>query len=560
MQIDKRDLLIIAILSILFFAVASLNLGMTQTPLTLWQINEETSFYIDLGEIENIRNAYLLVKFGSANVTVYTGSPESWSYVRELRIPTHGTFSYYRWSEFRINRQTRYLRFEFQEASVEVAEVAVLSSNNQKVAINAVFGEGPVDPNLSKLIDEQNMVQCPPTYMSEVHFDEKYFVRTAEDYLESRFPYEWTHPPLGKLILAGGISVFGYNPFGWRITGIVFATLMIPLIYFVGKELFDTWIGAFASAFLLTFDFMNFAMGRMATVDVYVAFFSLTSQLFFLIYIKNVLNNGWKTPVRPLFLSVLFFAFGISTKWIVLFGFLGQLAILLALRLKEVIKLKDGLSAKVVAFLDRPFFRLYFFLLFAVLVYFLTYIPMMLTGKSLGYIINLQGSMFSYHSMLVSTHSFASQWWSWPLILRPVLLFITYLPNNIVSVIVAMGNPAVWWVGFTSIIAIAGSAIKRKGIVSIFIVVLFFFQWFPYILISRTTYLYHFYVSIPFLCLATAYFVNKYWSSKWGKVATLAYFAVVAIFFGLFYPVISGIPVPISWNENIRWLESWVFY
>jgi dolichyl-phosphate-mannose-protein mannosyltransferase len=560
MQIDKRDVLTIAILSAVFFAIATWNLGMTRTPLTTWQTNEDTSFYIELDEIENVQRTYLLVKFGSANVTVYTGSPVSWSYIQEIRIPTSGTFTYYRWSEFRINRGTQYLRFTFQDASMEIAEVSVLNSDNQKVAINAVVGEGTADPNLSNLIDEQDVVQCPPTYMSEVHFDEKYFVRTAEDYVESRYPYEWTHPPLGKLILAGGISIFGYNPFGWRITGVVFAMLMIPLIYFVGKELFRTWIGAFASAFLLTFDFMNFAMGRMATVDVYVAFFSLASQLFFLIYIKNVLKNGWKTSVLPLFLAVLFFAFGVSTKWITLFGFLGQLAILLGLRLKEVIKLKDGLSAKIKAFLYRPFFRLYFFLLFAVLVYFLTYIPRMLAGRSLGYIINLQGSMFNYHSTLVSTHPYASQWWSWPLILRPLLLFITHLPNNIVSVIVAMGNPAVWWVGFASIIVVAGLAIKRMGFTHIFIAVLFFFSWLPYSFISRTTYLYHFYASVPFLCLATAYFVSRYWGSKWGKVATLVYFSVVVIFFGLFYPIFSGMPVPTSWNEMIRWLESWVFY
>jgi dolichyl-phosphate-mannose-protein mannosyltransferase len=561
MQIDKRDILTVAILSGVFFAIATWNLGMTQTPVTTWQTNEDTSFYIDLGESENVKNTYLLVKFGSANATVYTGIPGSWVNITTLDVSGSSSFSYYRWSQFRINTVTRYLRFEFQEASIEVAEVSVLNSDNQKVPINTIANEGPPDTNLSKLIDEQDVVQCPPTYMSEVHFDEKYFVRTAEDYVKSRwFPYEWTHPPLGKLILAGGISIFGYSPFGWRITGVVFATLLISLIYFVGKELFGTWIGAFASAFLLTFDFMNFAMGRMATVDVFVAFFSLASQLFFLIYIKKVLKDGWKTSALPLFLAVLFFAFGVSTKWVVLFGFLGQIAILLGLRLKEVIKLKDGLSAKIVAFFDRPFFRLYFFLLFAVLVYFLTYIPRILLGVNLGYIINLQGSMFHYHATLVSAHPYASQWWSWPLILRPVLLFITYLPNNIVSVIVAMGNPAVWWVGFASIIVVVGLAIKRRELTPIFISVLFLFSWLPYGLISRTTYLYHFYAGIPFLCLASAYFVNKYWSTKWGKVATLAYFSVVVVFFGLFYPVISGMPVPTSWNEMIRWLESWVFY
>jgi dolichyl-phosphate-mannose-protein mannosyltransferase len=257
---------------------------------------------------------------------------------------------------------------------------------------------------------------------------------------------------------------------------------------------------------------------------------------------------------------VLFFAFGVSTKWVVLFGFLGQLAILLALRFKEVINLSDGLSTKIKVFLDRPFFRLYFFLLFAILVYFLTYIPRMILGASFAHVFGLQGSMFNYHATLVSTHPYASQWWSWPLILRPVLLFIAHLPNGVVSTIVAMGNPAVWWIGFASIIAVAGLAIRKRGFTPIFIVVLFFFSWLPYVLISRTTYLYHFFVSIPFLCLATAYFVSKYWHKRWGKVATLAYFSVVVIFFGLFYPVISGIPTPTSWMEMIRWLESWVFY
>ncbi len=568
MQIDKRDLLTITVLSIVFFSIATWNLGMSKTPLTTWQATEDTSFHIDLGETESIHSVYLLVKFGAANVTVYTGSPENWSYVRKVDIPTWGSSAYYRWSQFNINRDTRYVRFNFRfdfqsdlmQDFIEVAEVAVLSLDSQKVAINAVTGENTFDPNLSKLIDEQHLVECPPTHRSETHFDEIYFVRTAENYLNFQDPYEWTHPPLGKLILTSGISVFRYNPFGWRIMGVVFATLMIPLIYLVGKELFGTWIGASASAFLLTFDFMNFAMGRMATVDVYVAFFSLASQLFFLIYVKGVLKNGWKTPVLPLFLAVLFFALGISTKWTVLFGFLGQLAILLALRLREVIGLKDCLSTKINAFFDRPFFLLVCFVGLAVFVYFLTYIPDMLGGRSLVDVFNLQGSMFSYHSMLTSTHPYASQWWTWPLTIRPVLLFRTYLPGNIVSVIVAMGNPAVWWVGFAFIILAVERAIRRRDFACIFIATLFFFQWLPYMLISRATFLYHFYASVPFLCLATAYFLNKYWCSKWGKAAALLYFAVVVILFGLFYPVISGMPAHTSWMKSIKWLESWVFY
>ena len=191
--------------------------------------------------------------------------------------------------------------------------------------------------------------------MQNTYFDEIYFVRTAQEYLHLQLPYEWTHPPLGKLIQASGILVFGFNPFGWRIMGVIFATLMIPLMYLLGKKLFGTWIGGFTSAFLLTFDFMHFTMARMGTADTYVVFFSLASQLFFLIYLKNVLDKGWKTSIVPLFLAVTFAALGFSTKWLVLFGFLGQLAILASLRLSEVKKLKGNISAKFYALLDRPY-------------------------------------------------------------------------------------------------------------------------------------------------------------------------------------------------------------
>ncbi len=256
--------------------------------------------------------------------------------------------------------------------------------------------------------------------MSNTYFDEIYFVRTAEQYLHLQLPYEWTHPPLGKLIQASSILIFGFDPFGWRIMGVIFATLMIPLIYLLGKKLFGTWIGGFTAAFLLTFDFMHFTMARMGTADTYVVFFSLASQLFFFIYLKNVLDKGWKTSIIPLFLAIFFFALGFSSKWLVLYGFVGELALLVALRLSEVKKLKGSLSAKVYAFLDHPYSVIVAFLLLAVGIYFLTYIPDMLAGRSFLDVLGLQGTMYIYHSTLTATHPFASPWYSWPFMFDPL--------------------------------------------------------------------------------------------------------------------------------------------
>lgn len=565
---DKRETLAIAVLCAVFFSVAAWNLGESQVPLTTWQASGSPTFYIDLGETQSVSAVYLLVKNGSATVKVYTGSPGNWNLKGDLNLKY--PFAYYDWNKIEVNSETRYVRFKFEQASAEIVELAILSQDNQKIPMVAIDSESTFDSGLQSLVDEQELVNVPPTYMSETFFDEVYFARTAENYLHLQQPYEWTHPPLGKLIQAAGIAVFGYSPFGWRIMGVIAATLMIPLSYMLGKMLLESRIGGFAAAFLLTFDFMHFTMARMGTADTYVVLFSLASQLFFLIYLKNVLKGGWSTPVKPLFWAVLLFALGFATKWLVLYGFAAQLAILAALRLKEVVRLGKGVTEKLYAFTDPPFATLVAFLLLAILVYFLTYIPDMLAGRSAVNVLGLQGGMLNYHATLTATHPFASTWWTWPLMLRPVWLYVSYLPLNTKSTIVLLGNPAVWWVGFACIIGITIFALAKfikaterrgsaVGLPALFILTLFFFQWFPYVLISRCTFLYHFYVNVPFLCLAAAYFISNYWSSKWVKVTTIAYFVSVVGLFILFYPAISGAPASSSFIDSLKWLNGWVF-
>jgi dolichyl-phosphate-mannose--protein O-mannosyl transferase len=527
---------------------------MTNVPLSTYEVSKGDNFYIDLGSLERVDAVYFLIKNGNADLKVYTGRPGSW--IENGTISMQG---YYSWSRISINRETRFLKFDFSYSYGEIVEIAVLGQYNQKIAISTIGSEGSDNAYLTKLIDEQEKVECPPTYMSQTYFDEIYYVRTAEEYMKLKEPYEWTHPPLGKLIIAAGISIFGYDPFGWRIMGVTFATLMIPVIYFLAKRLIGTWFGALASAFLLMFDFMHFTMGRISTVDTFVVFFSLTSQFFFLIYFQDVLRNGWKASIRPLFLAVLFFALGFSTKWYVLYGFVGQIFLLLALRVNDVWSFKGGLMARIKTFFGRPFFMLLGFLVVAVAIYLLTFVPYMMVGHTLRDVYDMQWSMYSYHSTLTATHPFSSEWWTWPLILRPVWLYVSALPNGLVSTIAAMGNPAIWWFGFASIIFAVEKAIRGKNIASIFITTMFFFQWLPYAVISRCLFLYHFYVNVPFLCLAVAYFLNDSWSGRRGKVIVVAYLVVVAALFALFYPVLSGYPAPYWWSEHLRWIRSWVF-
>ena len=591
LKLDKKDAVTIILLCIVFFSIAVVNLGYTTYPTTVTQVTPGQSFIIDFGSPTNVKSMLIIMFQGAFNGTISTGSPGNWTVAVSDQWPySNGAFSedwckyvqYNGQNEISIDQTTRYIKVDFGPTggyTTQLLQVAAINQTNQVIPIASISNAGTSDLAVGNLINAQNAVHYPVDYMDNTYFDEIYFARTAYEYIHLQPDYEWTHPPLGKLIQAGGILVFGFSPFGWRIMGVIFATLMVAVMYLVGKRLFGTWIGGFTAAFMLTFDFLTFTMGRMGTADTYVVFFSLTSQLFFLIYLKNVVDKGWKTSVIPLFLAVMFAALGISTKWLVLFGFVGALAILLVLRLSEAWKLKVKLSEKIYAVLDHPYSVLVCFLLMAIVVYFIVYIPDMLAGRSFIGVLNLQDQMYIYQSTLTATHPFSSPWFSWPLLFNPftagygghVPLWLQYagsLPNNQISTIVAMGNPALFWLGFAVILGLTVYYVPKfvvtrkvdlkQNLPVVFILVYFFFQWLPYIIITRVVFIYHFYSNVPFLCLGVAFLVNRYWSSSYAKIAAVAYFAATVSLFILFYPVISGVPTTITTVNHLTWFKGWI--
>jgi dolichyl-phosphate-mannose-protein mannosyltransferase len=612
-KITKKDIITMVLLSIVFFGIAVWNVGEVKAPLTDWQSTTQQSFYVDLGSSQQVQTAYFWVPNGNATVDVSWGAPGNWSYIRAFALQDRAT-DYMVQQDLPLNVNTRYLEFNVTAESydsrpdfywsvpnpsdrepslfIAVSEIGVANPSNQQILIVGITGENNTDTTLSRLIDEQGILEIPPTYMSKMYFDEVYFARSAIEFVKHQIPDERTHPDLGKLIQAVGVAAVGATPFGWRIMGVIFGTLIVAVMYLLGKKLFGTWIGGFSAAFLMTFDFMHFTMARIGTVDTYLIFFSLFSQLFFLVYFMKVLKVGWKkTSVLPLMLAVVFFSLGFSTKFgFPLFPALGLLALLVAVRIKDLWKQKGSLADKYVAFFDHPFLLLIACIGMVAVIYFATYIPDMLLGDSFPAIVNLQFAMLGFHGgSVVDTSS--SPWWSWPLILGtgtiPKWFDITYLPNNVVSTISVFGNPMVWWVGFALMLVLAERAIHGRALVAnlwsriskssvanrvsirgsgwdaqaIFIMVVFAFSWLPYVFIGRATYIYHYYLSVPLICLATTYFINKYWNSRWGKIAAIVIFFGAVVMFLLFYPVISGAPVSTSFiNDYLRWFPSWGAY
>src|SRR5262245_53901289 len=62
-------------------------------------------------------------------------------------------------------------------------------------------------------------------------FDEFHYVPSAKQFLAHQQNQNWEHPPLGKMIMAVGIAVFGDRQLGWRFMSTVFGALTLVGMY-----------------------------------------------------------------------------------------------------------------------------------------------------------------------------------------------------------------------------------------------------------------------------------------------------------------------------------------
>ena len=129
-------------------------------------------------------------------------------------------------------------------------------------------------------------------------FDEIYFARAGEEYLQNLRIYENTHPPLTKLLVTFSIMLFGGMPaghgvggwtglngfighlsngdnsYGWRFLDVVFGALVVMLLYVFAKRITGSTLFATIAALSLSFDGMHFVQSRIATPEGFVVFFA----------------------------------------------------------------------------------------------------------------------------------------------------------------------------------------------------------------------------------------------------------------------------------------------
>lgn len=582
----RTDVLLMLGLCAIYSVFAFWNLGSLHVPENGWYPESAgESAVIDLGEVCPIRQIYAysgwIDRRNSDSEVLRDLSLEvsdngtDWQTLSEqMELDT-----VWQWDVTQVDVQARYVRLTADDGRFYINELAFYGETEEErySPVTAYSENG--NETAAALIDEQDRVVYAYSWYDGTYFDEIYHPRTAYEQLTHRYPYENTHPPLGKVIISLGIALFGMNPFGWRFFGTLCGVLMVPIAYMLGKRLFKSSFYAFCTAFLFTFDFMHLSQTRLATIDSYTTFFVMGMYYFMYQYLcKSFYHCGVKKTLPPLFLSGLFFGLGAATKWQGIYAGAGLAVLFFASLVRRYLEYravcrsgsKDSEAAHILASF-RPMavqtvlFAALFFVVVPCVIYFVSYIPAMMTpATGLKFFFENQPSMYHYHSGLTADHPYGSAWWSWVLDLRPLYAYSpnrSFVPQGTSMGISSFGNPFVWWLTIPVIVGGIVQVVRKKGDRELALILVgFASMYLPWVLVPRVAFIYHFFPCVIFVVLGIVYFI-KMFVQKDAKERKFVYLYLAAVFvlFCMFYPVLTGIAVPTAYvNTALRWLPTWV--
>ncbi|QLG89695.1 phospholipid carrier-dependent glycosyltransferase [Chitinibacter bivalviorum] len=580
-KVSRRAWMALAGICAIYSVAAFTYLGNGQSPQKFWNPPAAGEWAVfDLGAVQQVGQLQYHHGLGQGEYAVqWSADGQNW--VAGKGIIVDNRFAEFRWRKLDVKLPARYLKIGLSTGSLQMNEIALRGAQDEVIALK--LSSGPNDA--TALIDEQDKTVAISTAFNGMYFDEVYHARSAWEILQGIDATENTHPPLGKIIIALGVAIFGMNPFGFRFMGVTFGILMLPVFFGLSRRLFRSENFALLATALLALDFMHFTQTRIATIDTYGVFFILASSYWMLRWMQQEpATQDWKTDIKSLLLCGLMFGLGAASKWIVLYHGVG-LAGLYCWNLWRQAKVAQALPPKLPGqrgygdwVTQSVMWSVLAFIVIPALIYTAAYIPLMkATGQGIAGMLANQTGMYQYHSQLKATHPFSSFWYQWPTMAKPMWYYSgsEWTGPLKVSSISAFGNPVTWYLGTLAFLvaigwrlymawAMASSkavfqrfAITQSQLFALsFILAAGLTQFLPWALIPRKlVFIYHFFASVPFIILALVWGVQRLQLDNpqrvWAKYLPWGVLAVAAALFIAYFPVISGYPVPRGWVEFI---------
>ena len=258
-------------------------------------------------------------------------------------------------------------------------------------------------------------------------------------------------PPLGKLIVAMGIGMFGDTPLGWRIMSVAFGALTLAGLFLWVNLLAGNYSVALVASLLTFLNNFLFVISRAALMDIFLVGFLIWGLLTFTAALK--LDNINAAARRTYFLaSGVLFGFACASKW----NGVDTLSVVVVTSVVLLWLSKRSSNPEVACYAQHlrqagTAWIALSFLFVPVLAYSLTYIPLfrcLHRHFSLRELIAMNIFIWKFHRAVVGNVFLVTRWYKWPIQVDP-LRSLSYLVGN-------------WYIMWTGLLALLFCA-RRFG-------------------------------------------------------------------------------------------------
>jgi dolichyl-phosphate-mannose-protein mannosyltransferase len=371
-------------------------------------------------------------------------------------------------------------------------------------------------------------------------WDEIYFPVMADQYLQGTYFFD-LHPPLGKFIIATSIAVFGNTPFAWRLMPAVFGCALLLLGALLGWYCLRERVGALLLATFFAGETILVVHSRTGVMDIFLVFFTLAT---FLAALRAERRGQviWPAVLLGLTISIKWAAFPV----VIPAGY---------------VLWRKGLL--------RPF-------LAGLWVSAVIYIAMVYVERLIIVTANpIQAwvDVWEWHLdaarkiTAAVPHAWGSPWWSWPIMLRPIRYYYGANPDGALRIVLAIGNPLVWWSATLAVLAglveVARKVVARKLPADdplVPIVLGYVFLMLPWVPGTRIPYIYNYLVPYSFAILALVYWLCRIWDRpRWGPWVVVGFTAAALVMTLFFLPLATTFPISEDGLLRRVWFEYWFY-
>ncbi len=262
-------------------------------------------------------------------------------------------------------------------------------------------------------------------------FDEQFYGPTSHHFLLG-IPdtHDW-HPPLGKLLGAVGLILFGFNSVGWRFMYLCFGLQTMVVAFWLAREIFASRRAGWMAAAVVAADGFFIAYSRAGLIDGMLTCFVLWSML------AVVTARSWRGVV----VAAIFIGAATSIKWSATQTLVpATLALLLLRRVRWYQMFWFGLSP------------IAHFLIWTGGLY--------LMGHAYAPIDLWNIIVLSFRNLADTgrySNPLASSWYTWPVLYHPIVVKLSY-HGSTARYASSAGNPVFW---FPATLAVVGLPVAR---------------------------------------------------------------------------------------------------